>query len=433
MKLLWIYKMSKDKIPALKGNWAITQDAYEHIQSVYGIISTDPTKYSSQLGFDNNYNFDNESDLQEDISNNIIRIVGPLFKSQRMTNMLNLFGEEATSYEQIKYAISRMDTSRPVRMYIDSPGGMVQGMESVLKALMSLRQETYIESICDIAYSAAYTIASQSNVIYAVNKMSAFGSIAVLGTFRRTPEELKPDIITAQHSRYKAPNASTPQGRAQIGDFINDTEKILIDYIAEGRGVDPSVIIASYGQGDVYHAEESIERGIVDGMFEENLDIGMEDNNMPNTLNAAPVAAVAPQMSAEQIQALAIAGAKQELEKETALKQEMLNAGIKQERARATALLAMAKTPEGRDVANKAIVDGTDVNVAVAMIIKAEVDSVGKTTAQAAKQEESAEELNTKSEAPKVETEANADYVAGLQKAQEKVMQQYSVRVNEDG
>ncbi|MGA1564535.1 MAG: S49 family peptidase, partial [Pontimonas sp.] len=101
----------------------------------------------------------------------IVSVIGPLYKGKSpFVSNYKSIGEALTAIEQ-------MEQLPPVVLRIDSPGGMVAGLDPVLEQIDRLSEKTLVvASINGMGASAAYRIASKAGSIFA-SRDSEVGSI----------------------------------------------------------------------------------------------------------------------------------------------------------------------------------------------------------------------------------------------------------------
>lgn len=192
-----------------------------------------------------------------------ISIMGVLTK--RPSFMAAFFGGGNTTYSEINAALAvadRDDAVEDITLVIDSGGGEIAGLFETLAALEAV-DKPITAVVQNMAASAAFAIASQADTIVANNKAAVLGSIGVVQRHFIDDEVID---ITSSNAPKKRPDASTEDGKAIIREELDAIEEIFIDAIAEGRGVSSKKVIADFGQGGVFLANEALKRGMIDSV-----------------------------------------------------------------------------------------------------------------------------------------------------------------------
>jgi len=190
-----------------------------------------------------------------------IKIAGVMTKNPDFLAML--FGGGNTTYPQIVDAINQAEANAEVddiTLAIDSPGGGFDGLFDALAAIEAAKKPI-TAVISGLGASAAYAIASQAGEIVATNRASRIGSIGVAAEFRVREDSV---TLTSTNAPRKRPDVQTDEGRAMVIEELDAMHDLFVDAIAKGRGVTPSEVNASFGQGSTYLADTALKRGMID-------------------------------------------------------------------------------------------------------------------------------------------------------------------------
>jgi ClpP class serine protease len=209
-----------------------------------------------------------------------IRIEGPL--SNEGPDPWDLFwGYGGTSYQDIIAALGRAKNDplvKSVILDIDSPGGIVDGVDQTWQAIRSVGKPVTALAGSLVA-SAAYWLASAADKIYADAPTSETGSIGVLvATYDWSKWEekigIKEIVITSSNAPDKAPDPATEHGRDTILARLDALERIFYARVSEGRGVTADHIAGHFGKGGLLVAsdpspdhEDAIRAGMIDGLL----------------------------------------------------------------------------------------------------------------------------------------------------------------------
>ena len=204
----------------------------------------------------------------------IINVDGPLF---RRANLFTEFSG-ATSYEVLRLDLQTAldDTSvRSIALNVDSPGGEVNGVDELAKAIYAARGIKPITAyVGGMAASGGYWIASAADRIV-VSDAALLGSIGVYMAIRDTSQrdeargERKIEFVSSQ-SPDKRPDYSSDEGRARIQRTVDQLAEVFIAAVARHRGVDEEQVVAKFGRGGVEVGQAAVDAGMADaiGTFE---------------------------------------------------------------------------------------------------------------------------------------------------------------------
>jgi len=168
-------------------------------------------------------------------------------------------GIEGTAYPDILDAIeeiSARDEVKTVRLEMDTPGGEANGVDSVYQAVQALAGEKKVYAINHgLVASAGYYIASAASEIIGVNPAVETGSIGVvIVTLDRSNSPVVQ--ITSRNAPNKNPNVGTKDGKAVLQDRVDALERVFIQRVAEGRGVDAETVKEKFGRGGLLIAQD---------------------------------------------------------------------------------------------------------------------------------------------------------------------------------
>ena len=290
-----------------------------------------------------------------------IRVEGMLTESPDF--FLWLFGIGNTAFSHIRTALAAADadpTVKRISMFVDSPGGTVDGLFETLDALALTSKPITVRA--RRAQSAAFAIGAVAGKITAVNEAVPFGSIGVATEFR-----VRDDIvaITSREAPDKRPDVTTPEGVATVQDQLDDVHDIFAERIAKGRGTTVKDVNQNFGRGRTVLARDAKRFGMIDTVAKPKASRGAQASD---DLGDAVVAAV---LEPEPPAAEAATTKDNKMDIETlrrehpeiasALIAEGNAAGVKQERSRCSAHVKMGKRFKATDVAFGAIVSGASV------------------------------------------------------------------------
>lgn len=193
-----------------------------------------------------------------------IRVEGPLTQAGPSA-LARLFGFGGTSYRQIEAAVSEAaaDPSiRSLRLEVDSPGGEVQGVDNVYNAVVAAAASKPVVAVNrGMMASAAYWLSAGATEIVAESPGVETGSIGVVVTAVDTSgadklEGISRVRIVSRSAPNKAPDVGTSEGRSVLQDRADALERVFIQRVAEGRGIDVETVENTFGNGGLLIAAD---------------------------------------------------------------------------------------------------------------------------------------------------------------------------------
>jgi ClpP class serine protease len=248
--------------------WAMLPDHLERMMAIAQRIQSDP-KSAREMLEQRQAIMEKQGDLMEGtrkvrLQDGVatVPIIGPIC---RYADMFSEFSG-MTSLEKVapdfQKAVDNPD-AKAVLLYLDSPGGEVNGTSEFANMVYAARQKKPVVAyVANLGCSAAYWIASAASRIVVADTGTA-GSIGVVATFRKRRQDNTIEIVSTQ-SPHKRPDIESDSGRATIQQHIDKLASVFIGAVAQYRGVDESTVISKYGQGGVFVGSDAVERGLAD-------------------------------------------------------------------------------------------------------------------------------------------------------------------------
>jgi protease-4 len=272
----------------LSGAWAIEpRAAQSFLPKVLQLLrgeklsfaeKREKVKADCELPEDDDCGYETETAPKEDMYSEdqffaIIDIDGAIIKEDGFCSV----GTE-TIGEHIKHALA--DTSiRGIMLIIDSPGGMVDGTETLVNTIAAASSIKPIIGFVDgMACSAAYWIASGCDEIIAYEKNSMVGSIGVMVSFADYSEYFKmnginPIEVYATQSSEK----NKDYNEALKGNFKplqEGTLNIIADnFIGSIKSFRPKTDEQVF-KGATFLAEKALELGLIDSIGDYSYALG---------------------------------------------------------------------------------------------------------------------------------------------------------------
>mgnify|MGYP001070473562 CR=1 FL=1 len=203
----------------------------------------------------------------------IIDVRGPMFRYANVFTHIS----GATSYDIIRRDLQAAlddDQLRAIVLNIDSPGGTVNGIDELAKAIFAARsRKPVVAYVGGMAASAGYWLASQASEIV-IAETAVLGSIGVRAvvqdTSKQDAERGRLEFISSR-APGKRSDVTSDEGRARIQKTIDALEDVFLTTVAKGRGVKVEDVVARFGGGDVLVGAAAVAAGMADrlGSFEE--------------------------------------------------------------------------------------------------------------------------------------------------------------------
>ena len=177
-----------------------------------------------------------------------------------------------TSYACIKSRLEAAVSNTSITgiiLEIDSPGGEVGGVFDLADAIRAYTEIKPIWAVAnDIAFSAAYILASATNKIY-VNRMGGVGSIGVIAmhidqSAMDSQEGLKYTAIYAgNHKNDLSPHAPlTSEAKVALQSEVNRIYEIFVDTVSKYRGLSIESLRAT--EADLFFGPNAVANGLAD-------------------------------------------------------------------------------------------------------------------------------------------------------------------------
>lgn len=161
-----------------------------------------------------------------------------------------------------------------VILSIDSPGGTVDGTQSLADLVMQGREIKPIVTLASgLMASAAYWIGSAALKSYIVDGTTGVGSIGVVASHTdvsvaQAQRGIKTTEIYAGQFKRIASNYAplSDAGRASIQDQVDYLYSLFVGAVAKQRGVSESKVLKDMADGRVFVGQQAIDAGLVDGV-----------------------------------------------------------------------------------------------------------------------------------------------------------------------
>ncbi|OPY15234.1 MAG: putative signal peptide peptidase SppA [Syntrophus sp. PtaB.Bin001] len=160
-----------------------------------------------------------------------------------------------------------------ILLYIDSPGGTVDGTQELASIIESARGKKPIIAYTDgLMASGAYWIGSSADKIYISGDTVTVGSIGVVAAhvdISNLEERWGVKVTEITAGKYKRINSAhaplSEEGRSYIQDQVDHLYAVFVDNVARVRGVSTEKALAM-ADGKLFIGRQAVDVGLVDGM-----------------------------------------------------------------------------------------------------------------------------------------------------------------------
>lgn len=263
---------SMSLIDLLRAPWAILPDRLDEIQSIYAARVRHEEPHLEAI----------EARLGRKLANEppkfdirpggiaVLQISGPIAPKA------NLFTEVSggASAQQLVQQIEAMQESPAVRGAVigwDSPGGSVQGIPTLERAIRALADAKPTVSVSDgVMASAAYWAGSAANAVYMSGETDTVGSIGVVATHTYDPRGGARQVTEIVAGRYKRMATDTKplsaEGQAYLQAQVDEIYSVFLETVGRNRGASVEEVLTHMADGRVFIGRQALAAGLVDGI-----------------------------------------------------------------------------------------------------------------------------------------------------------------------
>jgi signal peptide peptidase SppA len=201
----------------------------------------------------------------------VMPVTGVLVK--RPTILGFFFAEAVTESLAADFKAALADAQvNAILLHIDSPGGMVDGVESLANLIHGARGRKPAVALIDgLGASAAYWLASAADRVFITGETTQVGSIGVVATHidRSKADERRgvkvTEIVAGRFKRLASEHAPLgTEGRAMLQDLVDRIYAVFVGAVARHRGIGVQQVLGT--EGRVFIGKQAIDAGLVDGV-----------------------------------------------------------------------------------------------------------------------------------------------------------------------
>jgi signal peptide peptidase SppA len=261
-------------IDVVSAPWAITPEMFQEVQGIYARHmrgeKIDIAKLEAAVGGKLN---NTRQDVQVSDGVAVISLDGVLAKRANLFMQISGGTSMQIALAQLRQAVADPQVTAIV-LYIDSPGGTVDGTTELADAVFAARDSKPIVTVADgVMASAAYWIGSAASKAFISGPTTVVGSIGVVSThvdYSRYEKNAGIDAIEITAGKYKRLETEggtlTREGRQVMQAQVDQLYGIFVDAVARNRGAAVEEVLTNMADGRVFIGDKAIEAGLVDGV-----------------------------------------------------------------------------------------------------------------------------------------------------------------------
>lgn len=153
---------------------------------------------------------------------------------------------------------------RAVVLWIDSPGGQVNGLNEMAELIYQSRgAKRIVAYVGGQACSAAYWMASACSEVV-IDATAELGSVGTVAGFhiRPQPEGEQRIEIVSSNAPNKRLDPTTDAGQSAILTIVDDLETVFIDAVSRNMGVTRDKVLADFGRGGTFIGAKAVQQGM---------------------------------------------------------------------------------------------------------------------------------------------------------------------------
>lgn len=249
--------------------WSILPETFDQLVNRYTSMKVDLSEVDPMALNRDGEGSDGEPYIIED-GVAIIPIMGPVFKRPSFFSFIFGGSSSLEIGEMVRRAADDPKVSG-ILLKIDSPGGVVNGTESLSDIIFTARGKKPTVAYADgNMTSAAYWIGSAAEVVVA-GPTSVLGSIGVLMIHTDYSEMDKKEGIKTTYltaGKYKAlGNNSEPltlEAKEYFQNQLNYIYSIFVDSVARNRDVETEKVLMDMAEGKLFIGQQAVDAGLAD-------------------------------------------------------------------------------------------------------------------------------------------------------------------------
>ena len=256
-------------IDFLSSPWAITEAALEQMQEIYALHTRgekiDIPAIEARLG----RALANEQKAYTVEPGGVAVLQAQGVMSPRANMFMQVSGGISTSMLTRQFESMRSDPRvKSALIAADSPGGNVLAVPAAIDALRGLAADkpTVLVGEGTVA-SAMYWLGSAANAMFIEGATDMVGSLGVVMRLGwQSPSANSVEIVRGKYKRASTDGRQvSPEALAQAEGQLDYLYSLLVDAVAQHRGVGSDAVLANMADGRTFIGQQAIDAGLVDG------------------------------------------------------------------------------------------------------------------------------------------------------------------------
>jgi capsid assembly protease len=291
-------------VDVVSAPWAITPEMHTEVLGIYARHcrgeKIDVEALEARLGVPLK-NTTQPASVDPESGVAVIDISGVLAKRMNLFSQISGGASTQLIGQQLAQALADPSVTGIV-LYIDSPGGAVDGTQQLAEQVYAARGQKPIVAYTDgMMASAAYWIGSAADTVLIAGDTTQVGSIGVIAThvdrsMAQAQNGVKvTEVKAGKYKGHGSSNGPLGAGEVTLQDQVDKLYEVFVDTVARNRGMTAEEIQAA-AEGRVFIGKDAIEAGLVDGVSTLAGAIALAAGTPPAT-SQAPSAGVAPTAS----------------------------------------------------------------------------------------------------------------------------------------
>lgn len=169
------------------------------------------------------------------------------------------------------------DRAHSILLSVDSPGGNVDGVFELARAIYEARGTKPIVALANgMMASAAYWIGSAADRVFITGETTQVGSIGVVATHTdlSKAEEMRgvktTEITAGKYKRIASEHKPlSDEARAAIQEQVDHVYSVFVNEVARHRSTDVETVLDKMADGRIFLGSKAIDAGLVDGVSTE--------------------------------------------------------------------------------------------------------------------------------------------------------------------
>ena len=232
----------------------------------------------------------------------VIDITGPMTKGFSWLTLI-MGGTSMQMASDLIDQAARNASVKGILLRVDSGGGTVDGTESLARSISAAgTAKSVMTLVSGCCASAAYWVCSAANAVYLSSATDVVGSIGVctkhvdISSAEARFGVKTTEITAGKYKRIASIHEPlSADGRSNIQAQLDHIYGVFVNAVASNRGVSVQTVLDRMADGRIFHGQQAVDAGLVDGFAtEESLINRLRSGQKTPTKTRATVSSGAP-------------------------------------------------------------------------------------------------------------------------------------------